>query len=64
MDNYRGEKYETIYDHLMKKKLVHYKYRISDNHMFCCVRPTLKECRNLKNIWLKKIEIKGEINEY
>lgn len=30
-----------------------YDYRHTDGELFSCVRPTLKECRHLRDEWIK-----------
>lgn len=46
------EKYQTT---IRRKRttLFQYDYRHMDGELFSCVRPTLEECRHLRNEWIK-----------
>lgn len=47
--------YETFcINRRTRKKAVQYDYRDLDGELFSCVRPTLKECRGQRDIWLMK----------
>lgn len=35
------------------KKYVQYDYMYADGQLFSCVKPTLKECREKRDEWLK-----------
>lgn len=49
------EQYETFcINRRTRKKAVQYDYRDLDGELFSCVRPTLKECRGQRDIWLMK----------
>lgn len=50
------EQYETFYSAHRGKKIsrVMYDYRHTDNELFSCVAPTLKECRQCRDEWLNK----------
>lgn len=50
------EQYETFYSAHRGKKIsrVMYDYRHTDNELFSCVAPTLKECRQRRDEWLNK----------
>ncbi|GAA6340620.1 DUF3873 domain-containing protein [Phocaeicola massiliensis] len=39
-----------------KRTLVQYDYRHTDGELFSCVKPTLDECRQKRDEWLKKKE--------
>ncbi len=49
------EQYETFYSAHRGKKIsrVMYDYRHTDGELFSCVAPTLKECRQRRDEWLK-----------
>ena len=50
------EKYESFQLGYGRKRrtLVQYDYRLhTDGELFSCVRPTLKECRHLRDEWIK-----------
>lgn len=40
--------------HRLKQTYYQYDYRHSDGNLFSVVAPTLKECRNRRDEWLKK----------
>ncbi|MCM1223733.1 MAG: DUF3873 domain-containing protein [Lachnospiraceae bacterium] len=50
------EQYETFYSAHSGKHIsrVMYDYRHTDGELFSCVAPTLKECRQRRDEWLKK----------
>lgn len=50
------ENFETFYSAFGRKRrrMVQYDYRHINGELFSCVRPTLEEARNARNIWLKK----------
>lgn len=50
------EQYETFYSAHRGKKIsrVMYDYRHTDNELFSCIAPTLKECRKRRDEWLNK----------
>lgn len=50
------EQYETFYSAHRGKEIsrVMYDYRHIDNELFSCVAPTLKECRQRRDEWLKR----------
>lgn len=37
-----------------KKRRCQYDYRDSDGTLFSCIRPTLEDCRQARDIWLEK----------
>lgn len=49
------EKYESFQMGFGRKRrtLVQYDYRHTDGELFSCVKPTLGECRRLRDEWLK-----------
>ena len=49
------EKYEKYQTTIRRKRttLFQYDYRHTDGELFSCVRPTLKECRHLRDEWIK-----------
>ena len=49
------EKYESFQIGFGRKRrtLVQYDYRHTDGELFSCVKPTLEECRRLRDEWLK-----------
>ena len=50
------EQYEVFYTgyRTRRKKHYQYDYRHNDGELFSCVCSTIKECRNLRDEWLKK----------
>ena len=48
------EKYESFQTSFGRKRrtLVQYDYRHTDGELFSCVKPTLEECRRLRDEWL------------
>ena len=48
------EKYESFQTSFGRKgrTLVQYDYRHTDGELFSCVKPTLEECRRLRDEWL------------
>ena len=48
------EKYERFQTSIGRKRrtLVQYDYRHTDGELFSCVKPTLDECRRLRDEWL------------
>lgn len=52
------EKYESFQIGFGRKRrtLVQYDYRHTDGELFSCVKPTLEECRRLRNEWIKAKE--------
>lgn len=36
-----------------RRRLCQYDYRASNGELFSCVRPTLEDCRNARDAWLK-----------
>lgn len=52
------EKYERFQLGIGRRKrtLVQYDYRHMDGELFSCVKPTLDECRQKRNEWLKRKE--------
>ena len=49
------EKYEKYQTTIRRKRttLFQYDYRHTDGELFSCVRPTLEECRHLRDEWIK-----------
>lgn len=49
------EKYQTTIRRKRRKRttLFQYDYRHTDGELFSCVRPTLEECRHLRDEWIK-----------
>lgn len=48
------EKYETFsFSHRPRKTYVQYDYRNVDGTLFSTVRPTLEECRDKRDEWLR-----------
>lgn len=48
------EKYETFrFSHRPRKTYVQYDYRDADNTLFSIIRPTLEECRDKRDEWLR-----------
>lgn len=49
------EKYESFQIGFGRKRrtLMQYDYRHTDGELFSCVKPTLGECRRLRDEWLK-----------
>ena len=49
------EKYEKFQSGIGRRKrtLVQYDYRHTDGELFSCVKPTLDECRQKRDEWLK-----------
>lgn len=39
--------------HRPRKNYIQYDYRDADGTLFSCVRPTLQECRQLRDEWLQ-----------
>lgn len=37
-----------------RKRMVQYDYRHTDGELFTCIKPTLKDCRTARDIWLEK----------
>ena len=52
------EKYESFQIGFGRKRrtLMQYDYRHTDGELFSCVKPTLKECRQLRDEWIKEKE--------
>ena len=52
------EKYESFQIGFGRKRrtLMQYDYRHTDGELFSCVKPTLKECRQLRDEWIKAKE--------
>lgn len=52
------EKYESFQMGFGRKRrtLVQYDYRHTDGELFSCVKPTLGECRQLRDEWIKAKE--------
>ena len=52
------EKYESFQIGFGRKRrtLVQYDYRHTDGELFSCVKPTLAECRRLRDEWIKEKE--------
>jgi len=53
------ENYETFtgcFGRSIGKTFYQYEYRHQNGKLFTCVRKTLEECRELKNIWVKNLE--------
>ena len=52
------EKYERFQSGIGRRKrtLAQYDYRHTDGELFSCVKPTLDECRQKRDEWLKKKE--------
>lgn len=50
------EEFEVIYSgyRTRRNKYYQYEYRHTNGELFSCVAGTLKECRNLRDEWLKK----------
>ena len=48
------EKYESFQMSIGRKRrtFVQYDYRHTDGELFSCVKPTLEECRRLRDEWL------------
>ncbi len=48
------EQYEVFTSRIGRKskRMVQYDYRDNDGTLFSCVRHTLEDCRNARNIWL------------
>ena len=55
------EKYEKYQTTIRRKRttLFQYDYRHTDGELFSCVRPTLEECRHLRDEWIKGKEDRG-----
>ena len=52
------EKYESFQMSIGRKRrtFVQYDYRHTDGELFSCVKPTLDECRRLRDEWIKAKE--------
>lgn len=52
------EKYESFQIGFGRKRraFVQYDYRHTDRELFSCVKPTLEECRRLRDEWIKAKE--------
>ena len=52
------EKYESFQTSIGRKSrtFVQYDYRHTDGELFSCVKPTLDECRRLRDEWIKTKE--------
>ena len=52
------ENYENFQTGIGRRKrtLVQYDYRHTDGELFSCVKPTLDECLQKRNEWLKRKE--------
>ena len=52
------EKYERFQSGVGRRKrtLVQYDYRHTDGELFSCVKPTLDECRQKRDEWLRRKE--------
>ena len=52
------EKYESFQMSIGRKRrtFVQYDYRHTDGELFSCVKPTLDECRRLRDEWIKTKE--------
>ena len=50
------EKYESFHMSIGRKRrtFVQYDYRHTDGELFSCVKPTLDECRRLRDGWLNR----------
>lgn len=50
------EQYEVFYTgyRTRRKKHYQYDYRHTDEELFSCIAPTLKECRQRRDEWLNK----------
>jgi hypothetical protein len=50
------EQHEAFISHIGRKskRMVQYDYRDNDGTLFSCVRMTLEDCRNARDIWLEK----------
>lgn len=46
------EQYETFT--MQGKKYVQYDYRTESGELFACVKPTLAECRQKRDLWLEE----------
>lgn len=47
-----GEEQYEVFTSRIGKRMVQYDYRDNDGTLFSCVRRTLGDCRNARNIWL------------
>ena len=49
----RHEYFTLTFSPRRKKRLCQYDYRDADGELFSCVAPTLEECRQLRDEWIK-----------
>ena len=51
-----GRKRRTFVHGRKRRTFVQYDYRHTDGELFSCVKPTLDECRRLRDEWIKAKE--------
>ncbi len=51
-----GQEQHESFKHPVRRNqtLVQYDYRHTNGHLFSCVKPTLEQCRQARDIWVQK----------
>ena len=49
------EQYEEFVSHINGKTYVDYQYRHIDRQIFGCIRPTIEQCSEAKEVWIMEL---------